>query len=206
MCAANALALKCRGRKRLSAFAILRRMAVEITYFVHGTTTDNEEDKATGWLPGKLSERGEQQARELGQQVADTRFDMVFCSDLQRAVDSAQLGFGGTHPVTQDARLRECNYGDLNGSAASAFKDRIQDFIDTPFPGGESYKDVETRIASFMDFLRTNYDGKHVAVVAHQGPQLALDVLARGRTWEQAIAEDWRKIKAWQPGWTYTVK
>jgi len=30
-------------------------MAAKITYFVHGTTTDNEQDLATGWLPGELS-------------------------------------------------------------------------------------------------------------------------------------------------------
>jgi quercetin dioxygenase-like cupin family protein len=39
-------------------------MSVKITYFVHGTTTDNEADLATGWLPGKLSEIGRQQARQ----------------------------------------------------------------------------------------------------------------------------------------------
>lgn len=178
-------------------------MSVEITYFVHGTTTDNEQDLATGWLPGKLSEVGRQQAKHLAEQSADKHFDVVFCSDLERAINSAQLGFGDTYDIVQDDRLRECNYGDLNGTSAAAFKDKMEDFIDTPFPHGESYQDVEARLASFVDFLRTNYQGKHVAIVAHQGPQLALDVLLKGKSWQQAIAEDWRKKKAWQPGWEY---
>ena len=41
-------------------------MPVKITYFVHGTTTDNEQGLATGWAPGELSELGRQQAKDLG--------------------------------------------------------------------------------------------------------------------------------------------
>lgn len=78
--------------------------------------------------------------------------------------------------------------------------------IDTPFPNGESYKDVGTRIASFVDFLKESYDGKHVAIVAHEGPQLALDVVVKGKSWNQAIDENWRKQHAWQPGWEYIIK
>ncbi|MEJ0072584.1 MAG: histidine phosphatase family protein [Candidatus Saccharibacteria bacterium] len=181
-------------------------MSVEITYFVHGTTTDNEQDMATGWLPGELSELGRRQAIELGKLVADETFDVVFCSDLQRAIDSAELVFGDRYQIVHDERLRECNYGDLNGTSAAAFKDRMAEYVETPFPNGESYKDVETRIASFAEFLKSNYEGKHIAVVAHQAPQLALDVLVRGRTWHQAIDEDWRKRKAYQPGWKYELK
>ncbi len=181
-------------------------MTVHITYFVHGTTTDNEAGLATGWLPGELSETGKLQARRLGQQVADRQFDAVFCSDLQRAIDSAELGFGTKYAIIQDERLRECDYGDQNGRPASSFKDALDDFTDTPFPNGESYRDVEKRLASFVTFLRECYDGKHVALVAHQAPQLALDVLLQNKSWQQAIDEDWRKTKAWQPGWDYTVQ
>ncbi len=178
---------------------------VDLTYFVHGTTTDNEKDLATGWMPGELSEIGVEQAKRLGEQVVDTHFDVVFCSDLKRAVDSAELGFGDKYEIIKDARLRECDYGDMNGKSVGEFKDRMEEYIDTPFPNGESYKDVEKRLASFVDFLRDNYGGKHVAIVAHQGPQLALDVLLRGRTWQQAIEEDWRKKRAYQPGWQYKI-
>jgi broad specificity phosphatase PhoE len=93
----------------------------------------------------------------------------------------------------------------MNGTSAAEFKDRMEDYVDASFPNGESYKDVEERLASFVKYLRYNYEGKHVAIVAHQGPQLALDVLLKGRTWQQAIEEDWRKKKAWQPGWPYKI-
>ncbi|MDO8340771.1 MAG: histidine phosphatase family protein [Candidatus Woesebacteria bacterium] len=181
-------------------------MSVKITYFVHGTTTDNEADLATGWQDGVLSAVGIEQTKKLGEQVADKNFDIVFCSDLKRAVDSAELIFGNRCNIIQDARLRECDYGDMTGKSAKEFKDDLIDFVDHPFNNGESYKDVEKRISSFVNFLKEKYDGKSVAIVAHQAPQLALDVVLRDRTWKQAIDEDWRKTKAWQPGWEYEVK
>lgn len=180
-------------------------MSVRLTYFVHGTTTDNEQHIATGWLPGALSETGKEQSIALGEQLADKKYDVVITSDLARAVASADLMFGDRFLRQEDARLRECNYGDRNGTVGSDFKDRLEEFITTPFPNGESYSDVEERMRAFVDALLQDFDGKQVAVVAHQAPQLALDVIVHGRTWEEAIAEDWRKVKAWKPGWEYLL-
>jgi broad specificity phosphatase PhoE len=177
---------------------------VTITYFVHGTTTDNEQEIATGWLPGELSAKGREQAKQLGEQAADKTFDVVFCSDLQRAIDSAELGFGNTYKIIQDDRLREADYGDWNGRP-NTFKDDLEDYIDAPFPSGESYRDIEARLQDFCDFLKKDYDGKHIAIVAHQGPQLALDVILGRKSWPEAIQQDWRLTKAWQPGWTYII-
>lgn len=179
---------------------------VRITYFVHGTTVDNEKGLATGWAAGKLSEKGIAQSKELAASVAGETFDAVFCSDLKRAVDSAQLMFGGRHKILRDRRLREIDYGDWTRKPAWEFKERLADFVEKPFPGGESYRDVERRMAEFLAFLRQDCAGKRVAIVAHQGPQLALDVLLRGKSWQEAIAEDWRRRDAWQPGWDYTLE
>ena len=113
-------------------------MAMKITYFVHGTTTDNEQDLATGWLPGELSELGKKQAKELGSLVSNKHFDVIFCSDLKRAVDSAELGFSDKYEIIQDKRLRECDYGNLAGKSAKEFKDDMNKYVDAPFPNGES--------------------------------------------------------------------
>ncbi len=178
---------------------------VRITYVVHGTTVDNERGLATGWAAGKLSEKGVVQSKELAASLAGERFDAVFCSDLKRAVDSAQLMFGGRHKILRDCRLREVDYGDWTRKPAWEFKERMADFVDKQFPGGESYRDVERRMSGFLAFLKDKYGGKRVAIVAHQGPQLALDVLLRGKSWQEAIAEDWRRRNAWQAGWRYTL-
>ena len=40
--------------------------AVEVVHETHSLTEDNEQGRATGWLPGRLSERGRALAAEPG--------------------------------------------------------------------------------------------------------------------------------------------
>lgn len=182
-------------------------MSIQITYFVHGTTTDNEQHISSGWKDVELSELGIKQSIDLKDQTKDIKFDVVFCSDLKRTQDSAKLSWEGTYEIIPDARLRECNYGTLNGASSDIVEPmQEEECIEKPFPEGESYEDVKARVADFLEFLKKNYDGKVVAIVAHKAPQLALDVLLKGKTWQQALAEDWRKTKSWKPGWEYEVK
>ena len=179
-------------------------MSLQITYFVHGTTTDNEQGLATGWLPGELSKTAKHQARHQGELVSE-RFAVMVSSDLQRAIDSAELGFAGRFPTVTDRRLRECNYGDLDGADVSVVKADMAARIDRPFPNGESYKDVEARKRELLEELQVTYDGQHIAFMAHQAPQLALEVIVHGKTWQEAIETDWRRTGAWQPGWMYEI-
>src|SRR3990167_485717 len=181
-------------------------MSVKITYLVHGATLDNERDIASGWANPGLSELGIKQAKQQGDLLVGKHFDIVFCSDLKRAVESADLAFKGKVEIIQDNRLRECNYGDFNQKPDKTFKHEVLKYIDTPFPNGESYEDVKARIQNLLKFIKANYNDKHVVLLAHQAPQLALDVLLKGKTWKQAIDEDWRKTKSWQPGWEYELK
>jgi broad specificity phosphatase PhoE len=181
-------------------------MAIHITYFVHGTTTDNENNISSGWSDAELSDLGIQQSKDLAALTKDKTFDVVFTSDLKRAMESAKLTWGNAYPIIHDSRLRECSYGDLNGKPSDIVEPLQEQSITTPMPNGESYEMVKDRIASFLDDLKKNYDGKHVAIVAHKAPQLALDVLLKGLTWEEAFAQDWRKTKSWQPGWEYVIE
>jgi broad specificity phosphatase PhoE len=180
-------------------------MSVKITYFVHGTTTDNEQHVSSGWKDVDISELGVKQSKELPLQNTDN-FDVVFCSDLLRAVHSAELSFKNAFPIIVDTRLRECNYGDYNGQLSEIVEPLQEKMITERFPNGESYEDVKVRIESFLKDLKADYDGKHIAIVAHKAPQIALEVLLNGMTWSEAFATDWRKTGKWQPGWEYTLK
>lgn len=177
-------------------------MAVKITYMVHGTTQDNINSLASGHNDIELSKRGIRESIELGAQRTDN-FDIIITSDLKRSIDTAKLAFQKRCVHIQDSRLKECNYGDLTQKP----KDWSNlDFVTSKYPNGESYIDVQERIVSFLEFLKKNYDNKHVGIVAHQGPQLALDVLLKGMSWHEAITQDWRNTKNWQPGWEYYLK
>lgn len=179
---------------------------MNITYFVHSITEDNEKGLATGWLPGTLSPEGMKRAKRAGKDLGQRQFDAVFSSDLDRAIQSAQFFFDGRFPVFMDWRLRECSYGDLDGMLANTFKKgRETDYIATPYPNGESYQDVETRTRSFLADVAWLFPNGSVAVVSHQAPQLALEVILNSKTWGQAIADDWRNTGNWQLGWEYTT-
>lgn len=178
-------------------------MEIKIIYFVHGTTYDNAEDRCSGWKQVELNELGQEQAVNLGQITSSLKFDVIFTSDLVRAIDSANLAWPNLEKIV-DKRLRECNYGDYDGES----KDLVvyDNHIEERFPNGESLKDVEKRVRDFLDYLKINYRGQTVAIVAHRAPQLALEVITKSITWEEAIKSDWRNTKSWQPGWEYIIK
>ena len=178
-------------------------MKTKVIYFVHGTTNDNINGKCSGWKQAELSDLGKERAIKLGQIKKNTHLDIIFTSDLVRAIDSANLAFPSVKHI-QDIRLRECNYGDLDGKDKSLVI--YEEHIDKPFPNGESLKDVEKRVKDFIQFLKKDYQGKTIGIVAHRAPQLAFEVLTQNISWEEANKNDWRKTKAWQPGWEYIIE
>lgn len=177
-------------------------METNVIYFVHGTTVDNTAGKCSGWKQAELTDIGKERAIKLGEIRNDTHFDVIFTSDLIRAIDSANLAFPNVKKI-QDKRLRECNYGDLDGKDKSLVI--YEDHINEPFPNGESLKDVENRIKKFIEFLQENYNGKTIGIVAHRASQLAFEVLTKNMSWEEAIRNDWRQTKSWKPGWEYKI-
>jgi alpha-ribazole phosphatase/probable phosphoglycerate mutase len=179
---------------------------LRIIYLVHGTTTDNENSISSGWKDAPLSALGRKQSIELKTQLAGKSFDAVFCSDLQRATESARLTFDGIARIIPDARLRECNYGSFNGKPSVVVEPMQEQSISVPFTGGESYEDVKERVASLLESLKKDYAGKHVAFVSHKAPQLALEVLLNGKSWAEAFEADWRKTGKWKPGWEYAFE
>jgi broad specificity phosphatase PhoE len=91
-------------------------MGLHVVFETHAITTANERGIATGWLPGRLSARGRGAARELGLRRADDGLAAIYVSDLARALETVKAAFPcGPIPTVVDPRLRECNYGELNG-------------------------------------------------------------------------------------------
>jgi broad specificity phosphatase PhoE len=185
-------------------------VTVELVYETHATTTDNEAGIATGWLPGELSPTGREQARRLGERHRGDSVAAVFSSDLRRAVETAEIAFGGQNqherggpgaPVLQEVRLRECNYGTLNGAPVAEVAAQRRERIETPFPDGESYLQVVTRTRSFLADLVRDWDGRRVVVVAHSANLWALEAIVYGRRLADLVDAPF----AWQPGWLFHV-
>ena len=181
------------------------KMTTKIMYFVHGTTTDNASKLCSGWKEAMLNDLGKEQAFNLGKISKERKdnFDIMFTSNLKRAVESSNIAFPDIEKIT-DYRLRECNYGTLDGMHKRLVS--YEEHIEKAFPSGESLKDVEKRMLSFINYLKENYANKTVGIVAHRAPQLALEVITKGISWEEAIKKDWRKIGDWKPGWIYNIE
>ncbi len=180
--------------------------STSVMYLVHSTTADNEAGVMSGHRNSPLSERGGQEAVALKEQLKDMNVDVVICSDLDRATDTARIVFGDKDvDIIYDARLRECDYGDLSGTPKAENPYETAYYIDHRYPNGESYLDVQKRVAECLAEMQTRFAGKRIAIVGHCGPQLALEVLTTGCSWQEAVVRDWRATKSWQPYWEYNL-
>lgn len=148
-----------------------------------------------GWLPGNADLDA---AVELGERRREV--DAVFCSDLGRALEAVAVAFAAAPvPVFYDWRLRECDYGVLTGAPAAEVEP--EKHVDVPYPGGESYRDVVARVSSFLDDVRTGWDGKRVVAVSHAAPRWALQHLLDGVSLEELVGAPFD----WQPGRLFSV-
>jgi len=178
-----------------------RQTSVAIVFETHSTSTDNERWIASGWLDGQLSPLGRRQARELGERYADEELAAVFTSDLARASETARIAFGGRGvPILNDWRLRECNYGLLNGRPVARLEAERSKHVYEPYPGGESYSQVVERVRSFLHDLAPRYADRRVIVIGHSATKWALDHLLEGIPLPELVEGSFR----WRPGWQYT--
>jgi len=177
-------------------------MTVQLVYETHSTSVDNEIGRATGWLGGTLSATGREQARALGERRRNDGIDLVVASDLNRAVETARIAFEGSGiPVTLDWRLRECDYGDLNGMPRALLDAERRGRLDEPFPGGESWRQAVARVVGALDEIGRDLGGRRVLLIGHVATRWALDHALGGVPLEALVDAPF----AWQEGWEYTL-
>ena len=177
-------------------------MSVRLVFETHSRSEDNELGLASGWLPGRLSERGRELARELGERRADDGLAAVFTSDLRRAVETVEIAFAGSgFPVLLDWRLRECDYGSPNGAPTTEVLAERRRRLRSPYPGGESWQEAIGRVGRFLADLPTRWSGHRVLVIGHVATRWALDHVLNGANLEDLIDAEF----AWRPGWEYNL-
>jgi broad specificity phosphatase PhoE len=103
--------------------------------------------------------------------------------------------------IVVDSRLRECNYGALNGMPRSRLEAERVAHVDHPWPDGESYGGVVERMRTLLVELLARHDGRRVLLVAHAANRFALDHLLLGRDLVEVLESPF----SWQPGWEYLV-
>src|SRR5262245_56560834 len=112
----------------------------------HGETAWSISGQHTGLTDLPLTERGERNARRLGERLRGIAFAQVFTSPLQRAARTCELaGFGSVAQVETD--LLEWNYGDYEGRrSAEIHAERPEwNLFRDGCPGGETPDQVGAR-------------------------------------------------------------
>jgi broad specificity phosphatase PhoE len=176
---------------------------VTIWFESHATTLDNEQKLASGWYDVDLSERGHKEAQELAKRCASRNIQVVFSSDLQRAVKTVQPFVAQANvPFYTDERLRECNYGDLTRHSKTEIDNLRFTRVSDSYPNGESYTDCLKRVVEFLCELKANFDGKTVLIVGHRATQYGLENRINRKPLPEVARQKW----TWQPGWKYELK
>ncbi len=175
-------------------------MAVAIVFETHSWSEDNESGNATGWNHGRLSPKGRVLAAELGERRRDDGIDCVYTSDLRRAVETTQIAFPDDEiPVLADWRLRECNYGSLNGMPAKDLHRRRDDYLTEPYPGEESWMEALERVGWCLQDLLRRHDGGRVLIVGHVATRWGIQSKLEGIPLSELASTDFD----WQLGWEY---
>lgn len=121
----------------------------------HGETEWSLTGQHTGHTDLPLTDRGERNARALGERLRDPTFARVFTSPLQRARLTCELaGFGSAAEVERD--LLEWDYGQYEGRRTSDIREERPDWqlFRDGCPGGESPEEVGTRARRVVDRAR----------------------------------------------------
>ncbi len=169
----------------------------------HGESVWNAANRFTGWTDVELSENGEQEAADAGQQLADIRFDVCYTSDLVRAQRTAEIvlelnSAPDTIPTHEDWRLNERHYGALQGlnkdeTRAKHGAEQVHIWrrsYDVAPPDGESLKICAERTIPCLkeNIIPALESGKNVLVAAHGNSLRSIVMHIEGLTREQVLS------------------
>ena len=135
-------------------------------------------ERLAGWTPGvHLNDKGRAQASDLAQRLAEVPFAAIYCSPLERTLETAQP-LAEAHGLTVQVRegLGETRYGDWTGRALKDLREEklwpvVQVYPGgARFPGGESLRETQARIVAELDAIRDAHPGQTVAVISHSDP------------------------------------
>jgi probable phosphomutase (TIGR03848 family) len=144
-------------------------------------------------LPGRasglhLAEAGVQQAFAVAERIAEfPKIDAIYASPLERARETAApIAKALKQRVKINKGLLECDFGDWTGEQLGTLmkKPEWSTVQRAPssfrFPNGESFTEMQTRMVTALDNIRTAHPGGVVVCVSHADPIKAAVAHAMG--------------------------
>jgi 2,3-bisphosphoglycerate-dependent phosphoglycerate mutase len=142
----------------------------------HAETSENRDGIIQGHQPGHLTERGQQQAGEIGRKLLPhAPFDQIISSDLARAKETADL-ISREIPacrIVYDERLRERCYGPLDGQPVFRLKRMLvenkTDLRGLAIAGAEDHGHFEQRVVECLGEVTGGTPDRKIILVTHAG-------------------------------------
>ncbi len=144
----------------------------------HGETIWNSEFRFQGHSDIPLNEQGRVQAGKLAKRLESEKIDQIYASDLNRAVETAEI-IANCHnkPVQKLDLLRETKFGAWEGLNFSEIQKKYPDVWekwrdnprDTIIPEGEALEEVAQRVMQGIKQIVAKHHDETIAVVTHGG-------------------------------------
>lgn len=157
-------------------------MSYSLLFARHGETELNLASKIQGWVDSPLTQKGIQDAKNLGQKIIGLKPHKVYSSDLGRSFMTAYFALKVVNlsqiSIQPDKRLREISFGNLTLLSNNFLRDgTYPHFTDQPdfvYPEGESFEIVCDRVKEFLVENEGNWEGQNILLVVHSGVVRAL--------------------------------
>jgi len=124
-----------------------------------------------------LSETGRKQAALLGAEFERLKFSSVYCSDVERAVETAGIALGDEVDIEFLEGLREISFGSWEGKLIEEIKEEspgmIEEWFESPsgvlIDGGENLFSFRERIVETFDRIIAESKEGNILVICHGG-------------------------------------
>jgi len=148
----------------------------------HGENEYVKTGKMAGRLPGiHLNDKGQKQAQALGEALKDVPIKAIYSSPLERALETARpIAISQFHklPIIKEHDLMDADIGKWQGKSwRSLSLTKVWKIVQNSpsrfrFPDGESFPEMQTRIAKVLENIVKNHNKPKdvIAVVFHADP------------------------------------
>jgi len=141
----------------------------------HGTNDLQESGILAGCMPGvHLNRVGRAQAEAVARHLTLVKIEAIYASPLERTLETAEI-IAAAHglPVVVRERLGEVRFGRWDGQPLERLRRRrlwrAAQFTPSTarYPGGESPREMQTRVVAELECLRAKHPQQTIAVVSH---------------------------------------
>lgn len=149
---------------------------VKLILIRHGQTEWNTTGKFQGWTDVFLSETGKKQIKKLAENFPVDHIDLLYSSDLKRAVDTAKTfsDYFGCK-IQLEPAFREVCFGDWEGLTYREINEEWSHecsmFYTSPdclkIPNGETFSEVQERAFGKIENIVSMHNDKTIVVISH---------------------------------------